>query len=119
MVVIAHAGFLCKKDGVSAAWRRLWFEVKGYRLTYFQREDEFTLFNRSVAKRGQIRLEEVDVRRVFELRRDAMAVQRGAFSLRRLGSSKSMGSRKSRRSRSGVRRMMLQSDRRRRRRKRQ
>ena len=63
MVVIAHAGFLCKKDGVSAAWRRLWFEVKGYRLTYFQREDEFTLFNRSVAKRGQIRLEEVDVRR--------------------------------------------------------
>lgn len=63
MVVISHAGFLHKKDGVSAAWRRLWFEVKGFRLTYFQREDETTLFNRSVAKRGQIKLEELlDVR---------------------------------------------------------
>ena len=67
MVVISHAGFLHKKDGVSTAWRRLWFEVKGFRLTYFQREDETTLFNRSVAKRGQIKLEElVDVRRSQE-----------------------------------------------------
>jgi hypothetical protein len=64
MVVISHAGFLHKKDGVSTAWRRLWFEVKGFRLTYFQREDETSLFNRSVAKRGQIKLEELlDVRR--------------------------------------------------------
>ena len=64
MVVISHAGFLHKKDGVSTAWRRLWFEVKGFRLTYFQREDETSLFKRSVAKRGQIKLEELlDVRR--------------------------------------------------------
>ena len=66
MVAITHSGFLSKKDGVSAAWRRLWFEVKGSRLTFFQREDgdATTLFNRSVSKRGQIKLGEVyDVRR--------------------------------------------------------
>lgn len=45
---------------MSSAWRKLWFEVKGHRLTYFQREeDSATLFNRSVSKRGQIKLEEV------------------------------------------------------------
>ena len=58
---ITHAGFMYKKDGVSMVWRKLWFEVKGTRLTYFQREDDAaSLFNRSVSKRGQIKLEEVD-----------------------------------------------------------
>ena len=57
---ITHAGFMYKKDGISMVWRKLWFEVKGTRLTYFQRDDTSSLFNRSVSKRGQIKLEEVD-----------------------------------------------------------
>jgi hypothetical protein len=58
---ITHCGFMLKKDGVSMVWRKLWFEVKGTRLTYFQRDGESSsLFNRSVSKRGQIKLEEVD-----------------------------------------------------------
>ena len=61
---VQHAGHMWKKDGVSSVWRKLWFEVKGTRLTYFQRDDTSSLFNRSVAKRGQIRLDEIqEVRR--------------------------------------------------------
>jgi hypothetical protein len=40
-------------------WRKLWFEVKGTRFTFFQRDDENCDFNRSVSKRGQIKMEEV------------------------------------------------------------
>ena len=36
---VQHAGHMWKKDGVSSVWRKLWFEVKGTRLTYFQRDD--------------------------------------------------------------------------------
>ena len=61
---VQHAGHMWKQDGVSSVWRKLWFEVKGTRLTYFQRDDTSSLFNRSVAKRGQIRLDEIqEVRR--------------------------------------------------------
>ena len=60
MVNIKHSGYMYKKDGVSMMWRKLWFEVKGTRLTFFQRDDEsISDFNRSVLKRGQIKMEEV------------------------------------------------------------
>ena len=60
MVNIKHSGYMYKKDGVSMMWRKLWFEVKGTRLTFFQRDDEsISDFNRSVSKRGQIKMEAV------------------------------------------------------------
>jgi hypothetical protein len=59
MVNIKHSGYMFKKDGVSMMWRRLWFEVKGTRLTFFQRDDESSEFNRSVSKRGQLKMEDV------------------------------------------------------------
>ena len=56
---ITYAAYMYKQDGVKLVWRKLWFEVRGTRLTFFQRDDETGDFNRSVSKRGQIKMEQV------------------------------------------------------------